>query len=83
MRGFGAVGSCGFRRLVQDNREHVSFMSALILAYIDPGAGSMLLQLVAAGLFSFLFALKLGWSHIKNVLRTLTTRRSPPSNAEE
>lgn len=35
------------------------------LAYIDPGAGSYMLQLLAAGAISALFAVKVFWGRIK------------------
>lgn len=44
-----------------------SDMSGLVwpLAYIDPGAGSQLLQWLAAGLLASLYLLKMSWTHIK------------------
>jgi len=37
------------------------------LAYIDGGAGSMLLQMALAGLFASLYAIKGFWGRIKSV----------------
>jgi len=34
-------------------------------AYVDPGTGSMVLQIVLAGIFAVSFFLKLGWSRLK------------------
>lgn len=50
-------------------------MSFTIFGYIDPGAGSLLLQLLAAGLLSFAFALRLSWSYIKaRLCKTFSSR---------
>jgi len=35
-------------------------------AYLDPGTGSYILQLIIAGLLGGLFALKMFWSKVKN-----------------
>lgn len=43
-------------------------MRSLVLAYIDPSAGSQLLQVLAAGLFSMAFVLKLSWNSLRNFL---------------
>jgi len=37
-------------------------------AYIDPGAGSSILQLLIAGLLGALYAAKLHWTRIKSFL---------------
>jgi hypothetical protein len=53
-----------------------SFLSVLVVvlaafgsddafAYIDPGTGSLVLQMVIAGIFSGLFAIKMFWARIK------------------
>lgn len=39
------------------------------LAYIDPGAGSYMLQLLLAGAISALFAVKVFWGKIKAFFR--------------
>ncbi len=36
-----------------------------ILAYLDPGTGSMILQLIIAGLVGLCFAIKMFWFNIK------------------
>ena len=36
-------------------------------AYLDPGVGNMLVQLVAAGLAGVLVLLKIFWSRIKSI----------------
>ena len=40
----------------------------LILAYLDPGGGSMLLQVTVAALFSGLFFAKSWWAYVKGRL---------------
>ena len=40
-------------------------------AYIDPGSGSYLLQIVAAGLLSGIFIVKKFWRNIKEFTSTL------------
>ena len=40
-------------------------------AYIDPGSGSYLLQLVAAGLLSSIFIIKKFWRNIKELVSSL------------
>lgn len=35
-------------------------------AYLDPGSGSYMLQLIIAGIAGFLFSIKMFWRHIKN-----------------
>ena len=39
------------------------------LAYLDPGAGSMILQALAGGVAGLLVAGKLYWARVKRVLR--------------
>ncbi len=36
-----------------------------VFAYIDPGTGSYIIQLVVAGIFGGLFAIKIFWKKIK------------------
>jgi hypothetical protein len=46
-----------------------------VLAYLDPGAGSMVVQAVVAGLAGVAVVAKLGWRRL--------TSRIPPSSASE
>jgi hypothetical protein len=48
-------------------------------AYIDPGSGSFLLQVMIAGLISAGVAVKIFW---RNIARTLFRRRDTPSDAD-
>jgi hypothetical protein len=40
-------------------------------AYLDPGTGSMMLQIVIASVVGALFSLKIFWSRIKNFFSTV------------
>jgi hypothetical protein len=44
-------------------------MASLVLAYLDPGAGSLLLQLLAGGLAGVAVMGRLYWARVKRVLR--------------
>lgn len=44
-------------------------------AYLDPGSGSYLLQLLAAGALGGLFVIKMSWSRIKGFFGRLLGRR--------
>ena len=46
-------------------------------AYLDPGSGSYLLQLLIAGLLGGMFAIRASWGKIKNFFR-----RGPKSEEE-
>ena len=43
-------------------------------AYIDPGTGSFLLQLLFAALIGVLFTIKMGWNKIKTYISNLIFR---------
>lgn len=49
-------------------------------AYLDPGSGSYLLQLLLAGLLGSLFVVKASWGKIKGFFQQLFTRskETPP-----
>ena len=49
----------------------VLLVPAAASAYIDPGTGSFLLQMLLAALLGFLFTLRLYWSKVKSFLRNL------------
>jgi hypothetical protein len=50
-----------------------SALAAPAAAYIDPSAGSYLLQILAAGFFGAMFALRIFWDRIKSFF----SRRAP------
>jgi len=43
-------------------------------AYLDPGTGSIILQVAIAGLVGGLFAAKIFWNRIRTLLKTLFSR---------
>ena len=47
----------------------------MILAYLDPGTGSFIFQMLIAGFVGGLFALKLFWAHIKTFFSTVFSKR--------
>lgn len=49
-------------------------LSSGLFAYLDPGTGSIILQVVLAVLFSGMFFLKSGWRRLCSVTRRLTGR---------
>ena len=44
------------------------------LAYLDPGTGSYVLQMIIAGLLGAAFAIKMSWVRIKRFITGLFTR---------
>jgi len=50
------------------------------MAYLDPGTGSFLLQLLAAGVLGGLFVLRASWSKVRNFFLRLMGR---PVETEE
>jgi hypothetical protein len=48
-----------------------------IFLYIDPGSGSMLFQMLIAGLLGALYGIKLFWSRIRAFFSKLFSRRKP------
>ena len=60
-----------------------------VLAYIDPGSGSLLLQVLIAGLLGLAFTLRLYWRRLKNFLgrflsgSTRDDKRLPQSNGKD
>ena len=51
-------------------------LSTFIFAYLDPGSGSFILQLIIAGLAGLMFVLKGYWSRI------LALFKKPPPHSE-
>ena len=47
-------------------------------AYLDPGSGSFLLQLLLAGILGGLFVVKMSWSRIKGFFRRMFGRGQNP-----
>jgi hypothetical protein len=49
-------------------------------AYLDPGSGSFLIQLVIAGLLGAALAVRMSWSRIKGIFRR---KEAPPPDDEQ
>ena len=47
-----------------------------ILAYLDPGTGSLIIQAIIAGLVGFGFFIKIYWHKIAEVLKKFFTRKN-------
>ena len=43
-------------------------------AYLDPGTGSYVLQLLLGGLFGLLYLIKMRWRKIKHIILNILTR---------
>ena len=52
----------------------VLFVPTDASAYIDPGTGSYILQIIAAGILGGLFAIKMFWFQVKDFFRRLFSR---------
>ncbi len=52
---------------------HTNFHYKLC-AYLDPGTGSIIIQVLVAGLFGALFVVKLFWGKIKNLFKKLFSK---------
>lgn len=61
------------------------FGSALLListtsafAYLDPGTGSFVLQMIVAGVLTVAASIRMFWSHIKDFARRIFRTKTPP-----
>lgn len=64
----------------------ISNVSAFIRgqqAYLDPGSGSYLLQLLIAGLFGGLFVIRASWDRIRNFFRRRPTEEEEAATDDE
>jgi hypothetical protein len=52
-------------------------------AYLDPGSGSYLLQLLIAGFFGALFVIRMSWDRIKEFFRKILNRQGSGDIDEE
>jgi len=48
-------------------------------AYLDPGSGSMLVQLLLGGVAGAAVIVKLGWSRFKDMFRSSKTKQTKPN----
>ena len=53
--------------------------TAAAYAYLDPGSGSLIVQIIIAGILGLLIAIKLQWTRITGFI----TRRKPETDADE
>lgn len=53
----------------------IVMMAGTAHAYVDPGTGSYLLQILIAGILGAAFAMRLYWTRIKNSLSGLRSGR--------
>jgi hypothetical protein len=74
-------------KFVFPKRRIVSFYALIFLfwssdshAYFDPGTGSQLLQLLLAGLFGFLFTIKMYFHKIKDFFKNLISNKNEDIN---
>ena len=54
---------------------YLILMTKNAFAYIDPGTGSYVIQIVLAVLFGFLFMLKTYWKMVKAFLRNIFSKK--------
>ena len=52
-------------------------------AYLDPGSGSYLLQLLIGGLLGGLFVLKVSWHRVTSFFSSLFSRRGSGSDGDD
>ncbi len=57
-------------------------MAGAAHAYVDPGTGSYLLQILIAGILGAAFAIRLYWTRIKNFLSGLRSGRKKGEDAQ-
>jgi hypothetical protein len=64
---------------------HLSFgaLGSSLLAYLDPGSGSYLLQLLIAAVLGGLLLLRVYWSKVKAFVRRLFTGRDEDLDVDE
>ncbi|MCA9473307.1 MAG: hypothetical protein MRJ96_09950 [Nitrospirales bacterium] len=58
-------------------------MSGSAFAYIDPGTGSYLFQMLMAGLLSSLFAVKMAWRNIKIYISRFFSQNGPQEHEND
>jgi hypothetical protein len=57
----------------------LTFLPRLVFAYLDPGSGSMLLQVLLGGVVGLIVIVKLYWN---NILSLLHIRKAAPKESE-
>jgi hypothetical protein len=61
---------------------HITFHHKLC-AYLDPGTGSIIFQVIIAGLCGGLFVIKLFWGKIKNLFKNLLSKSNKAEKNED
>jgi hypothetical protein len=54
-------------------------LSRNVYAYVDPGAGSYVVQFLIAGLLGLLYAVRIYWAKLKEFFVTKILRQSKPT----
>ncbi|MBN1688981.1 MAG: hypothetical protein JW893_07760 [Candidatus Omnitrophica bacterium] len=52
-------------------------VQAKAFAYLDPGSGSYLIQIILAGLLAASFTIKAFWKNVKDFFRNLLSKGKP------
>jgi len=60
----------------------IQSLAGIILAYLDPGSGSYLIQLLIAALLGGGFAIKTFWKQISAFFRKVTSKAEPQPQEE-
>ncbi len=66
----------GFLILLDGPMADLAGMAPPVFAYLDPGTGSYAVQLLLAGFFGGMFALKQSWADLKGRLESWRSGRS-------
>ena len=53
------------------------------MAYLDPGSGSFILQLLIAAILGGLIAIRAYWGRVKNFIRGIFSRSDPEEESEK
>jgi hypothetical protein len=72
-----------FNGNLAENLTSISTLLRVTEAYLDPGSGSYLLQLLIAGLLGSLFVIRASWGKIKGFFRGLFGRQEEIPTDEE
>ena len=60
----------------------LSFLTTMFQAYVDPGSGSYVLQLLIGTMLGLLFVIKLSWNRIKLFLSSLFSGRKQDEQSD-
>ena len=51
-------------------------------AYVDPGSGSLIIQVIVGAIAGSLIALKFYWARVKDFFSSRSSRKSPPGETD-